>query len=185
MQIFRKLPDISVAVDRNRVRGVEKILNEKPETSVIILDDGFQHRKITPGFSILLSDYNRLIVKDHLLPYGNLRESARNLERADIIIITKSPEDISPIQRRIIVKEINKAPYQNLYFTSIIYKDPVPVFGNRLQDAIPSFQGENGSEGIVLVTGIANPLPFYDYLQKSFREIIHLQFGDHHTIHIK
>ncbi|MCU0472824.1 MAG: tetraacyldisaccharide 4'-kinase [Bacteroidales bacterium] len=180
MQIFRKLPDITVAVDRNRVRGIEKILKEKPETEVIILDDGFQHRKITPGFSILLSDFDRLMIRDHLLPYGNLRESINNMDRADIILVTKSPEKISPIQRRLIVKEIHKAPYQNLYFTSITYKDPVPVFGNHLQEATPSFPDDSSSCGIVLVTGIANPKPFYEYLGKSFNEIIHLQFGDHH-----
>ena len=132
LQIFRKFPDIMVAVDRNRVNGVKKILEEKPETEVIILDDGFQHRRITPGLSILLSDFDRLMVRDHMLPYGNLRESADNMRRADIILITKSPENISPIQRRIIVKEINKAPYQNLYFTSFKYKYPIPVFDNSL-----------------------------------------------------
>ena len=128
LQIFRKFPDILVTVDRNRVHGVNRILQGYPETEVIILDDAFQHRRITPGFSILLSDFERLIVRDHMLPYGNLRENKGNMRRADIILITKSPENISPIQRRLIVKEVNKSPYQNLYFTSFIYKPPVPVF---------------------------------------------------------
>ncbi|MDQ1296315.1 MAG: Tetraacyldisaccharide 4-kinase [Bacteroidota bacterium] len=180
MQIFRKFPDITIAVDRNRVRGVEKILKEKPETAVIILDDGFQHRKITPGYSILLSDFDRLMIRDHLLPYGNLRESINNMDRADIILITKSPDDISPIQRRLIVKEVRKAPYQNLYFTSVVYKDPVPVFENSLHGVIPLSLNDSGSCGIVLVTGIANPKTFYEYLGKSFNEIIHLRFADHH-----
>ena len=131
LQMYRKFPDITVAVDRNRVHGVNTILKERPETEVIILDDGFQHRKIKPGFSILLSDFDRLMVRDNLLPYGNLRESLDNIRRADIILITKSPENISPIQRRIIVKEINKAPYQNLFFTSLKYNDPVPLFENK------------------------------------------------------
>ncbi len=126
--MFRKFPDITVAVDSNRVHGVKTILKERPDTEVIILDDGFQHRRITPGFSILLTDFERLMIRDHMLPYGNLRESVHNMSRADIILITKSPENISPIQRRIMVKEINKRPYQNLYFTSIKYKDPVHVF---------------------------------------------------------
>lgn len=131
MQIFRNFPDVLVTVDRNRVHGVNTILEEFPETEVIILDDGFQHRRITPGFSILLSDFERLIVRDHMLPYGNLRESKDNMRRADMILITKTPENISPIQRRIIVKEIDKSPYQNLYFTSFRYKPPVPVFENH------------------------------------------------------
>jgi tetraacyldisaccharide 4'-kinase len=180
MQIFRKYPEITVAVDRDRVHGVKSILHEKPETEVIILDDGFQHRKITPGFTILLTDFNRLMNKDFLLPYGELRESINNMYRADIILITKSPENISPIQRRIIVKEINKAPYQNLYFTSFIYLEPQPLFSTS-----PS--GENifsamnkKNQGIVLVTGIANPLPFKEYLDSFFSEIIHLCFPDHY-----
>lgn len=185
LQIFRKFPDITVAVDRDRVHGVQTILKEKPDTGVIILDDGFQHRKITPGLSILLSDFDRLMIEDDLLPYGNLRESLRNMNRADIILITKSPETISPIQRRIIVKEINKAPYQNLYFTYIKYKEPVSVFDNNTQDLNLSAQSKNADRGFVLVTGIANPKPLFDYLQKSFTEIIHLPFNDHHRFTLK
>jgi tetraacyldisaccharide 4'-kinase len=131
MQIYRKFPEVTVAVDRNRLNGVNEILREKPDTEVILLDDGFQHRSLTPGFSILLTDFNRLMINDHLLPYGRLRESVENMNRADIIIITKSPLKISPIQRRIIVKEISKAAYQNLYFTSFEYKDPLPVFEQK------------------------------------------------------
>ena len=131
MQIFRNFPDVVVTVDRNRVHGVNMILEEYPETEVIILDDGFQHRRITPGFSILLSDYERLIIRDHMLPYGNLRENKGNMRRADIILITKSPENISPIQRRLIVKEIDKSPYQNLYFTTFRYKPPVAVYWKK------------------------------------------------------
>jgi tetraacyldisaccharide 4'-kinase len=180
MQIFQKLPDVLVTVDSNRVNGVKNILKAHPETEVIILDDAFQHRRITPGFSILLSDFERLIIMDHMLPYGNLRESIGNMRRADIILITKSPEDISPIQRRIIVKEVNKAPYQNLYFTSFIYKPAIPVFTGEQEETPDSlFSGKEGN-GIVLVTGIANPQPFKDYLQNNFEEIIHLTYPDHY-----
>lgn len=185
MQIFQKLPDVLVTVDRNRVNGVKNILNSNPETEVIILDDAFQHRSITPGFTILLSDFERLIIRDHMLPYGNLRESIGNMRRADIILITKSPEDISPIQRRIIVKEVNKAPYQNLYFTTFIYKPAIPVFTDE-QEKTPEklLSGKEGN-GIVLVTGIANPQPFREYLEKNFEEIIHLSFPDHYTFREK
>jgi tetraacyldisaccharide 4'-kinase len=181
LQMYRKFPDITVAVDGNRVRGVNNILKDRPGTAVILLDDAFQHRRITPGYSILLTDYERLMISDHMLPYGNLRESARNMNRADIILITKSPENISPIQRRILVKEINKRPYQNLYFTTITYKKPVNVFDTRLNET--DILSDTGSEnsGIVLVTGIANPKPLSKYLEKRFTEIIHLSFGDHHA----
>ena len=184
LQIFRNFPDVLVTVDRNRVHGVKRILEECPETEVIILDDGFQHRRIAPGFSILLSDFERLIVRDHMLPYGNLRESKGNMWRADIILITKSPENISPIQRRLIVKEIDKSPYQNLYFTSFRYKLPVAVFENCHAGTQPDVSECTGC-GIVLITGIANPQPLKEYLQKSYNEIIHLSFPDHHNFNDK
>ena len=180
MQIYRKYPDITVAVDRNRVNGVNSILKEKPDTEVIILDDGFQHRRIEPGFTILLTDFSRLMINDHLLPYGRLRESISNMNRADIILITKSPVDIPPIQRRIIVKEINKMPYQNLYFTSLEYKDPLPVFAQSSGQQLILTGRKNERGGIVLITGIANPLPLKEYLTGYFKEIIHLCFPDHH-----
>jgi tetraacyldisaccharide 4'-kinase len=177
LQMFRKFPEILVTVDRNRVHGVKRILHENPETDVIILDDAFQHRRITPGFSILLTDFERLIIKDHLMPYGSLRESIGNMRRADIILITKSPESITAIERRLIVKEMNKAPYQNLYFTSLTYKNPLPVFDSKSQ---PDFTERTGC-GAVLVTGIANPIQLKEYLQQKAGEIIHLNFPDHYN----
>jgi tetraacyldisaccharide 4'-kinase len=180
LQIFQKFPDVTVAVDRDRVKGVHLLLKEKPETEVIILDDGFQHRSITPGFVILLTDFGRLMIKDHLLPYGRLRESVSNMRRADIIIITKSPENISPIQRRIIVKEVNKAPYQNLYFTTFDYKDPIPVFSHHDENKLSLIEQKKSKSGIVLLTGIANPTPFKEYLSGFFKEIVHISFPDHH-----
>ena len=181
LQIFRKFPDVLVTVDRNRVHGVEKIMEKKPDTEVIILDDGYQHRRITPGFSVLLSDYERLFVRDSLMPFGNLRESKENMSRADIILITKSPSDMSPIERRLVVKEVAKAPYQNLYFTSISYKSPVPLFDKETADITQSDISEPEKCGIVLITGIANPQPLKDYLKIRFSEIIHIAYPDHHN----
>jgi tetraacyldisaccharide 4'-kinase len=181
IQMFRKFPEVLVAVDRKRVHGVEKIIEEKPETDVIIMDDGFQHRSLTPGFSVLLSDFERLFVRDHMMPFGNLRESKGNMRRADIILITKSPENISPIQRRLIVKEIDKAPYQNLYFTSITYNTPVPVFDNGYGKMTGKDVSEFNNPGIVLVTGIANPQLLKDYLGNTIREIVHLSYPDHYN----
>jgi len=185
MQICRKYPDVTVAVDRNRVHGVNKLLIEKPGTDVIILDDGFQHRRIKPGLTILLSDFERPMAKDHLLPYGNLRESIKNTKRADLIIITKSPSDLSSEQQKLISDGVNKAPWQDLYFTSVNYKDPLPVFDDKIAGRDVFTLSQKKESGIVLVTGIADPEPLLDYLQKSFREIIHLSFGDHHQFTLK
>ncbi len=181
MQIFRKYPDILVTVDRNRVKGVRNILHARQDTEVILLDDAFQHRQITPGFSILLTDFNRLIIRDNMLPFGSLRESVTNMRRADIILITKCPENISPIQRRLIVKEIDKSPYQNLYFTSLTYQNPLPVFETPDKDNSSLELSECRKCGIVLVTGIANPQPLKEYLELHIDEIVHLQFSDHYN----
>jgi tetraacyldisaccharide 4'-kinase len=178
LQIFRKFPDVLVAVDRNRVHGVRQILEEHPETEVIILDDAYQHRRITPGYSILLSDFERLIVRDHMLPYGNLRENKTNMRRADIILITKSPENISPIQRRLIVKEVDKAPYQHLFFTSLRYKNPLPVFESNSKGGEVIFTKDCG---ILLVTGIANPDPLKESIAKQCGELSQLAYPDHYN----
>ena len=180
-QMSVKLPDVIVVVDKNRVNGVNTILGEWPQTEVIILDDGFQHRQVKPGFTILLSDFDRLMISDYMLPYGNLRENIENKRRADIILITKSPEALSPIQRRIIVKEISKAPYQNLYFTALTYKEPLPVFetsGRKIMS--PDMSGKNEG-GALLVTGIANAQPLMEHLQKTFPGISHISFPDHYN----
>ncbi len=181
LQIAGKFPGITVAVDRKRVHGVKEILKQKPDTDVIILDDAFQHRSIKPGYSILLSDFNRLMIHDRMLPYGNLRESIINMNRADIIIITKTPETLAPIERRLIAKDIQKAAYQSLFFTSITYRSPLTVFKDvKAEKNIFGHRGKLDIPGVLLVTGIANPEPLADYLQKMAGEIITLPFGDHH-----
>jgi len=170
-----------VAVDRNRVHGVRKILETDPDIQVILLDDAYQHRRIKPGYSILLTDYNRLIIKDKMLPYGNLRESASNIDRANVILVTKSPADLSPIDRRIIVKEMNKEAGQNLYFTTVVYEEPLPVFTGTEARRSPVSFADIKNSGIILLTGIANPLPLKDQLEKYAAEIVHLSYPDHYN----
>jgi tetraacyldisaccharide 4'-kinase len=175
LQISRKFSDIIVTVDRDRVNGVLTILEKYPDINVIILDDAFQHRSITPGFSILLTDYSNLLTRDYMLPFGDLREKKENMRRADMILVTKCPKNLSPIERRLIVKDINKSPYQNLYFTTITYQDPMPVFEGQTQTPL------SGPDcGIVLVTGVANPDPIKDYLDKKYKEVVHLSYPDHY-----
>ncbi len=180
LQMCRKFPAITVAVDINRVHGVVTLLKERPETQVIILDDGFQHRKIKPGFSILLTDFNRLMISDSLIPYGNLRESLRNIRRADIIIITKSPEDLSPARQETIAAEINKSSDQNIFFTSIKYNEPVGVFENKNAENVMSDISRRKEMTIILITGIANPEPLKEYIQTNYGRLYHLDFKDHH-----
>lgn len=175
LQMVRKFPDVVVAVDRNRVSGVEKIMNKYPGTEVIILDDGFQHRRIKPGLSILISDFARLMTRDQLMPLGNLRESLSNIARADLIVISKSPGNILPLHKEQITREIRSSADQKVFFTSLAYKDPVPLFAGSPELLLSDLT----DTGILLVTGIANPAPLIDFLKERTAGLRHLRFPDH------
>jgi tetraacyldisaccharide 4'-kinase len=180
LQVFLKFPDILVAVDRDRVNGIRTIIKEHPETEVIILDDGFQHRKVKPGLSILLIDYNRLITKDYLMPYGNLRENRNNRKRADVIVVSKVPETSSGSEMENITREVRWNERQKLFFTSISYMDLIPLFKNSAQERPGLPEQNRKNHGAVLITGIAAPGQFKTFLEKYFEEIIPLDFPDHH-----
>lgn len=179
LQIKQKFNSAIVAVDEKRVRGIEKLIalpkGERPD--VILLDDAYQHRYVNPGVNILLTDYSRLITHDSLLPHGRLREPASNRDRANIIIVTKCPSKLKPIDERIITKELDIRPYQYLYFTMLEYGPLVPVFPESAsKKTINSF----AEYTILLVTGIANPVPLKEYIQHHTHNIHHLIFPDHH-----
>jgi tetraacyldisaccharide 4'-kinase len=182
LQIKRKFNDIIVAVDAKRVRGIEKLLALKEKPQVVILDDAFQHRYVTPGMNILLTDYDRLITKDSILPYGKLRESASNRERANIIIVTKCPPEIKPIDERIITKELFIRPYQNLYFTRFEYGSVLPVYPD---DNLGGDNNLNDGPAILLLTGIAFPQPLRNYLMHKSHNILEIKFPDHHNYILK
>lgn len=126
-QFKRKFREIPVAVDGNRVRGIRKLLEKFPLLDVILLDDAFQHRAVEPGLSILLTDYSKLYIADFLLPAGTLREWKGAAHRADIIVVTKTPEVLSPIDRRVITEQIKLKPHQRIYFSFITYGDFIPL----------------------------------------------------------
>jgi tetraacyldisaccharide 4'-kinase len=175
-QIKKKFPNIAVAVDENRCEGIKLLIEQKNE--VILLDDAFQHRYVKPGLSILLIDFNRRIDKDYLLPFGNLRESASAKKRADIIIVTKTPLDLRPIDRRIFYEQIKPAPYQELYFTGFKYGNLQPVF--KTSSSIPAnFYNNHQIYTILLITGIAFAKPLIDQLKEYTMDIRHQKFADH------
>jgi tetraacyldisaccharide 4'-kinase len=180
LQIFLKFPEIHVAVDRDRANGIKTIMKEHPETDAIILDDGFQHRRVKPGLSILLIDYDRPITRDYLMPYGNLREKRNNRKRADIIVVSKTPETVSALAMEEINKELQLNYKQKLFFTSISYKDLVPVFENSASERPGLAKQNRENHGAVLVTGIAASGSLKTSLEKYFEEIIHFDFPDHH-----
>ncbi len=174
LQMKQKFNDILVAVCENRVTGVSRLLelNDKPD--LVLLDDAFQHRRITPGINILLADFTRPVYEDFLLPAGRLREGKIQVRRANMVVVTKCPEKPAPITRKIIKKKMNIRPYQSLFFSSFGYGIPEPVF---LQ-ANP--QPNLRTTGILLVTGIASPQPLFDHLSSMATEIIQVIFPDHH-----
>jgi tetraacyldisaccharide 4'-kinase len=179
LQIKKKFPGITVTVCENRVSGVEKILEPGSGTppDVVLLDDAFQHRRITPGINILLIDYNRQIKEDMLLPAGRLREGSHQMRRANIIIFTKCPDEITPIVRRIMQKEVRLRPYQELFFTTLVYDKIIPVFsGKELNRRF----FENREYAVLVVTGIASPVLIYKYLEKFSKKMETLTFPDHH-----
>ena len=179
MQIKQKFPDIIVAVDGNRVRAIEQLMQLPQPPDVIILDDGFQHRAVKADINILLVDYNRPLHEDHLLPLGRLRESRHAIERANYIIITKCPEQITPIEKRIITKQINPRPYQQLLFTTMAYGTPRQLSGEVAE------AGNDKPGTILCVTGIASPKPYQEYLTGMAKEVTCIEFPDHHAFQEK
>lgn len=180
LQIKHNYQDVTVSVCENRVEGVEHLLNpaEGSAPDVVLLDDAFQHRRITPGINILLIDYNRPIKDDRLLPLGRLRESEHQIRRANIIVFTKCPDEVTPIMRRILQNDVGLLPYQSLFFTKLEYEKLKPVFdGKRLGK---SFYEER-SYTMLVVTGIASPDLMLKHLRNFSDQHEVLTYPDHHA----
>ena len=164
MQMKQKFPALSVAVDKKRVHGIEQLTANDRQLDVILLDDAFQHRYVKPGVNILLVDYHRLIIYDKLLPAGRLREPLKGKNRADIVIITKCPKEMKPMEFRVIRKAMDLFPYQHLYYTTLDYGDPQPVF-----QAPPLALSQVGTQHLLLLTGIASPRQLREDLEAFCR----------------
>lgn len=179
-QIKQKFPDIYVAVDSNRRRGIERLCNDKEtcDVEVILLDDAYQHRYVQPGMNILLVDYHRMITDDCLLPAGRLREPQDGKSRAHIVIVTKCPQAISPMGYRVIQRSLNLMPYQSLYFSTFHYGMLRPIFGNGESRALESLRHD---KSVLLLTGIALPEQMRMDLSKYASKITPLPFPDHHS----
>ena len=168
---------VTVAVDASRVNGVKKLLQAQENLKVIVLDDVFQHRSIKCGLNIVVSDYYNLFFRDVMLPAGTLRESIKGINRADIIVITKTPDNTTPVEIRNILKDVNPKAHQRVYFSYIKYgelyalSDPetkIDTLNDLFRFRIISF------------AGIANATPMVNYLNEYASEVRHLPFNDHH-----
>lgn len=177
-QMHQKFSDIYVAVDTKRARGIENLQNDEAtkDVDVVLLDDAFQHRYVKPGINILLVDYHRLIIYDKMLPAGRLREPLSGKNRADIVIITKCPKDLKPMEFRVLTKAMDLYPFQKLYFTSIDYDTPKGVFEEK-QIELDKLQDYH----VLLLTGIASPKQMEHDLKPMTKDITNLSFGDHHS----
>ena len=173
LQIKQKFPGTVVVVSGNRKKGIEKILKKHPETEVILMDDGFQHRWVKAGMNILLNNYENTIYSDSLLPLGRLRESKKETSRADIIITTKCPK-MTPTEKIGINNQLNIAANQNSFFSSIIYNNWKPI---STSEKIST----NDKYHITLVTSVANADNLKLHLEENGHIVNHLSFPDHHN----
>ena len=181
-QMKQKFPEVTVAVDAKRTRGIERLTEDKSEkgVGVILLDDAFQHRYVKPGLNILLVDYHRLIVYDKLLPAGRLREPVKSKDRADIVIITKCPKDLKPMEFRVITKAMRLYPYQQLFFSRLEYDVPTRIFQDSDTPEAPASLDILTGKNVLLLTGIASPKQMKHDLSPMCAQLTPLVFGDHH-----
>ena len=171
LQIKRKFPEVMVAVCADRQEGIEKI---RIKANVILLDDAFQHRKVSASTNILLTAFNDLYVHDMVLPAGNLRESKRGAKRADLVMVTKCPEKHSHAKLQEIQYLLNLKPTQKIYFSKIIYDDSICGISKTLP--LNYLLNKN----FTLVTGIANSKPLVEFLKQNQFNFEHKKFPDHH-----
>jgi len=178
MQFFQKFPNVPVAVGEKRLEAIPQLLHDHPETGCIILDDAFQHRSVTAGMNILLTDYNNLFTRDFYLPTGDLRDLKSGYKRAQIIVVTKCDPKITEETRQSIIREINPAPHQQVFFTANRYAHPYHLV--RMDESIRL----SVPEDILLITGIANPDPLKNLLEKHAMSYTMMHFSDHHDFSI-
>lgn len=178
-QIKRKFQDIVVAVCEKRAEGIEMIRKNHSDVNLIILDDGFQHRYVEPWVNVVLMDFNRPVYEDSFLPVGNLRDTMSQLHRANVIIITKCPSNITSIQKRVVRKYLNMYPYQSLYFSEVKSQKPRPIFKGVAPEKITS---ENK---VIALAGIANAEGFISGLSLGYEIVNKVIYPDHHSYQMR
>jgi tetraacyldisaccharide 4'-kinase len=173
MQFHRKFPQLEVSVCEDRVTGIPRLLSERPNIEVILLDDAFQHRSVKPGLNILISDYSKPFYNDYILPFGSLREGRKAYHRADIIIVSKCPPDLSIEAQNVIISKLKPLSHQSVYFSKIAYGSMTDFFtGERI--------AFTSKPNVIMVSGIAKPQPMLDHLRTIADEVHLLRYPDHH-----
>lgn len=170
---YRKYPTVAVTVCEDRVEGLQQMWKRLPEVEVALLDDAFQHLRIKAGLTILLTDYYHLYSDDYVFPSGNLRELPSAAKEADIIVVSKAPSMVTPLEEKVIIDKLNPLPYQKVYFSYIRYGDMVPL------TAIANKQQEE-PKSVVVFTGIHNSYPLIAHLKEKYKDIQIYTCTDHH-----
>lgn len=180
LQIYHKYGvRVKVAVCESRKKGIAELMRQFPDINLIVLDDAFQHRYVRPKISVLLTDYNRPIYKDKVLPLGRLRENWRQVERADMVIVTKCPEGMTPLDYRLVYHELGIRPYQSLYFSAIHYGGLLPVFPDDNPYSV-HLSALSDRDTVLLLTGIANPRGFVRHFKHYPFRVVVAHYPDHH-----
>lgn len=162
--------EITVAVSKERETAIPFILAENPETDIILLDDAYQYRTVRPSLSILLTRYDRLFYEDRVMPSGRLRERKNNINRADIVVVTKCIRGMNELEMEEIEKNIRKFSFNgSIFFTTIKYGKPIPIFHST-----------TFTPNILLVSGIAHPETLEEYIENTYNLLGHIQYEDHH-----
>lgn len=172
LQFYRKFgQQVIVTVGEERILAIPSVLMEQEKTEVFLLDDAFQHRQAARDFDILLSDYLHPFYKDFVLPTGNLREPRAGARRANVIVVTKCPVDLSAMEKQSIERKVRKYNLKaSIYFSHISYKPLEAVFNNRPAPG-----------NIVLLTGIAKAAPIIGHLAENHNILKHLEYPDHYN----
>ena len=174
MQYIDKYNDLLVAVDENRNRAIELMNTMDRPAELYLLDDAFQHRSTQAGFNILLTAYDKLYVEDYLVPAGTLRDVRSAAKRADIIVVSKSPEELDELKKAEIIQKLHPIPRQEVFFSSITYED-LKVISQAADQVDP-----NTADAVLLFCGIAHPEPLVEELKRRYRHVEVMTFSDHH-----
>ena len=172
--VARKYPEVQVAVCEKRVEGVSRLMAQEEPPQVVVLDDVYQHRQIKPSINLLLTEYGHPFYRDHILPYGNLREFRSARSRASMVIVTKCPEKLNPVDKHNIVNDLRLQNFQKVFFSYLSYGDLITLDGQ------PAHLTPQKTDHVLCLTGIAHPEPLVKHLSRQCK-VQHLAYADHHA----
>ncbi|MBR2368447.1 MAG: tetraacyldisaccharide 4'-kinase [Alistipes sp.] len=175
LQMKLKFPNNTIVVAEDRVEAINRILREHPEVTLILMDDGFQHRRVKAKVNIILVDSTRPVKRDRMLPLGRLRDFRSRLSAAHFFVVTKCSEEMSPLDRRLWRNELRTVAYQKVYFTTVAQRPVVPLFHCEEREEV------NYGQHAILLSGIGNPRHFARSAEQHFYVVAKFFYEDHHS----